>query len=83
MAEIILREFVYVDIHFEKEESVELYFTVDSDMDFSGTKPDEISFVGEHTKVTSWLDLLNKTINTAYDLDSSCFIELAKKNCKR
>ena len=80
LAEIILREFVYVDIHFEKEESVELYFTVDSDMDFSGTKPDEISFVGEHTKVTSWLDLLNKTINTAYDLDSSCFIELAKKN---
>ena len=30
----------------------------------------EMVFVGEHTKVSAWSDLLAKTMNTAFDLDA-------------
>ena len=30
----------------------------------------EMVFVGEHTKVSAWPDLLAKTMNTAFDLDA-------------
>lgn len=80
LSNILIQEFEYVDLHSDLNEDMELSFGVDSEFDFSNTKPDEFVFVGEHTKVTSWADLLNKTINTAYDLDSEIITELAAKD---
>jgi len=37
-------------------------------------------FVGEHTKVSSWADLLAKTMNTAFDLDAETITDLATKD---
>ena len=74
LSDILLREFTYVDMHSYTDE---LAFGVNSDFDFANTKPSEIVFLGEHTKVTSWADLLTKTISTAYDLDAETITELA------
>ncbi len=38
------------------------------------------SFVGEYVKVLSWVDLLAKFINIAYDLDAETFNDLAAKD---
>ncbi|KIR03822.1 hypothetical protein P261_02637 [Lachnospiraceae bacterium TWA4] len=77
LADILIYEFEYIDLHADKNEGNELSFDVNSDYDFSNTKPEEIAFVGEHIKVTSWADLLAKTMSTAYDLDTETIIELA------
>ena len=77
LADILIREFGYIDLHSDMNENAELSFDVNSDYDFSNTKPEEIIFVGEHTKVTSWADLLAKTMSTAYDLDADTITELA------
>lgn len=77
LADILIREFGYIDLHSDMNENTELSFDVNSDYDFSNTKPGEIIFVGEHTKVTSWADLLAKTMSTAYDLDADTITELA------
>lgn len=74
LSDILLREFTYVDMHSYTDE---LAFGVNSDFDFANTKPSEIVFLGEHTKVTSWADLLTKTIFIAYDLDAETITELA------
>lgn len=74
LSDILLREFTYVDMHSYTDE---LAFGVNSDFDFANTKPSEIVFLGEHTKVTSWADLLTKTISIAYDLDAETITELA------
>lgn len=74
LSDILLREFAYVDMHSYTDE---LAFGVNSDFDFANTKPSEIVFLGEHTKVTSWADLLTKTISIAYDLDAETITELA------
>lgn len=55
-------------------------FDVNSNFDFSNTKPGEMIFVGEHTKVSSWADLLAKTMNTAFDLDAETITDLATKD---
>lgn len=80
LAKILTKEFSYIDIHSDVTEDSELQFDVSSDYDFSNTKPSEIFFVGEHTKVNSWIDLLSKAINTAYDLDSETIKELAQND---
>ena len=80
LADILIREFGYIDWHSDMNENAELSFDVNSDYDFSNTKPEEIIFVGEHTKVTSWADLLAKTMSTAYDLDADTITELADGN---
>ena len=80
LAKILTEEFKYIDLHSYTNEDNKLLFDVNSDCDFANTKPCEMFFVGEHTKVTSWVDLLNKAVNTAYDLDEDKIIELAKSN---
>ena len=80
LTNILINEFRYVDIHSDIEENNELSFNIDSSRDFSNTKPEAFSFVGEFNRVTSWADLLTKFINIAYDLDNNLFIDLAKQN---
>ena len=82
LADILISEFSYVDEHSDNEDSYYLAFNVESDMDFSNTKPEGFSFVGEYTKVSSWTDLLAKFINLAYDLDTELFKDLAKNDYK-
>lgn len=66
--------------HADVIETNELSFGVDSGINFSNTKPEEFSFVGEYVKVLSWADLLAKFINIAYDLDAETFHDLAEKD---
>ncbi len=80
LSNILINQFMYVDIHSDIMETNELAFNVDSDVDFSNTKPDGFSFVGEYTKVSSWADLLSKFINLAFDLDADLFKDLASSN---
>jgi hypothetical protein len=77
LSKIPIKEFCYVDKHSDVSEELELEFNVESDMDFSNTKPDGFSFMGEYVKVSNWADLLVKFIGLAYDLNNSLFIELA------
>ncbi len=80
LAEKLISEFNYVEMHSDINESNELSFGVNSGIDFSDTKPDGFSFVGEYTKVSSWSDLLTKFISTAYDLDTDLMSDLAANN---
>ncbi|MCC8073357.1 MAG: hypothetical protein LIO62_04450 [Clostridiales bacterium] len=80
LSEILLHEFEYIDLHSDAKENTESFFYVDSVYDFSNSKPYEMVFLGEHTKVSKWKDLLTKTINTAYDLDPQTILQLALKN---
>lgn len=80
LSNILIGEFEYIEKHADVIETNELIFGVDSGINFSNTKPEEFSFVGEYVKVLSWADLLAKFINIAYDLDTETFIDLAAKN---
>lgn len=80
LADILIVEFKYEDIHSDYVEQDEIGFYVDSDLDFANTKPDGFTFVGEFTKVSSWADLLTRFINLAYDLDVQLFGELAESD---
>ena len=80
LAHILIEKFKYVDLHSDLNEENELNFCVNSGMDFSNTKPEGFSFVGEYTKVSSWADLLTKFISIAFDLDSDTFSDLATNN---
>lgn len=77
LSNILIGEFNYVDIHSDVIETNELSFGVNSGIDFSNTKPDVFTFVGEYTKVSSWVDLLTKFINLAYDLNTEILNDLA------
>ena len=80
LANILINEFEYAELHSDVSENNELSFDVNSRMDFSNTKPNEFSFVGEYTRVVSWTDLLTKFINVAYDLNTELFTDLATTN---
>lgn len=80
LSSILIKKFNYVEIHSDVIETNELNFGVDSGIDFSNTKPDGFSFVGEYTKVSSWADLLTKFINLAYDLYTEILSDLVAKN---
>lgn len=80
LAKILTKEFCYIEMHSDSNEDNELLFDTSSESDFSNTKPNEIFFVGEYTKVNSWIDLLSKAINTAYDLDPETIKELAQND---
>ncbi len=77
LADILISEFKYIDIHSETSKGTELTFDVTSNFDFSNTKPDEMIFVGERTKVSSWAEMLAKTMSTAFDLDAETITDLA------
>lgn len=80
LSDILIKEFNYIDMHADIIESNELTFGVDSGIDFSNTKPDGFTFIGEYTKTASWADLLGKFINLAYDLDTETLKDLATNN---
>lgn len=80
LAHILIGKFNYVELHSDLNENNELSFGVNSGMDFSNTKPEGFAFVGEYTKVVSWVDLLTKFINIAYDLNTDIFRDLAGSN---
>ena len=80
LIDILLEEFKYVEIHSDKNIKNELGFDLNSDIDFSNTKPIAFSFDGEFIKVKNWVDLLTKFIGIAYDLDMVLFVDLAKQD---
>lgn len=80
LSTILINEFYYDDIHSDVTEENELSFDVESDIDLTNKKPSGFLFVGEYTKVKSWVDMLSKFINLAYDLDANIFKDLANKN---
>lgn len=80
LADILIHEFAYIELHSDNSEDTVLSFNVNSEFDFANTKPSEFVFVGEHTKVSSWADLLAKTMSTAFDLDSETINDLAQTN---
>ena len=80
LSDMLITEFEYIDMHSDDNDTNDLSLGVNSGMDFSDTKPDGFSFVGEYTKVASWAELLTKFINVAYDLDTDVFVDLAKNN---
>lgn len=80
LSDILLSEFKYIDIHTDENERKHDSFDVNSNYDFTKTKPSEMIFDGEHTKVSSWSDLLVKIMNTAFDLDAGTITYLAKNN---
>lgn len=80
LSSMLIKEFNYIDMHADVIESNELTFGVDSGIDFSNTKPDGFTFIGEYTKVLSWADLLGKFVNLAYDLDAETLKDLATNN---
>lgn len=80
LAEILMKAFKYVDLHQDNSEIESLSFGVNSDIDFTNTKPDGFSFVGEYIKVSSWAELLIKFIGLAYDLDGEKIRELAESD---
>lgn len=77
LAKVLINSFKYVDKHSDVSETNELCFGVNSDVDFSNTKPSGFSLMGEYTAVTSWVDLLTKFIDIVYDLENELIKELA------
>lgn len=80
LARKLIGKFNYVKLHYDLNEANELSFGVNSGLDFSNTKPEGFVFVGEYTKVSSWIDLLTKFISIAYDLNVDAFSDLAESN---
>ena len=80
LARKLIGKFNYVELHYDLNEANELSFGVNSGLDFSNTKPEGFVFVGEYTKVSSWIDLLTKFISIAYDLNVDAFSDLAESN---
>lgn len=77
LSNILIDKSNYVEMHSDISETNELSFNVNSGIDFSNTKPEGFSFVGEYTKVASWADLLTKFISLVYDLDTEMLSDLA------
>lgn len=80
LSEKLINKFKYVNIHSDVAKSNKLSFNVNSNNDFSDTKPEEFLFLGEHTKVYSWIDFLTKFISIVYELNIELINELAIKN---
>ncbi len=80
LAELLIKQFNYENIHSDSVESIDTGFTLDSGLDLENTKPDSFSFIGEYTKVGSWADVLAKFMSISYDLDNSLLSDLAKNN---
>lgn len=83
LSNILIDKFNYVEMHSDISETNELSFSVNSGIDFSNTKPEGFSFVGEYTKVASWADLLTKFISLVYDLDTEMLSDYSIPNADR
>ncbi len=80
LSDILIDKFAYVEMHSDISESNELSFGVNSSIDFSNTRPDGFSLIGEYTKVSSWADLLAQFVGLVYDLDAEVLNDLAIKD---
>lgn len=80
LSNMLIHIFEYVEMHADNNESSELHFSVNSNIDFTGTQPEGFVFIGEYIKATNWAELLTKFISTAYDLDPEIFLDLAQKD---
>lgn len=76
----LINKFKYVDIHSDINKPNKLSFNINSNDNFSDTKPSKFLFLGEYTKVSSWTDFLTKFISIAYELNTELINELARKN---
>lgn len=63
LSNILIGEFEYIEKHADVIEKNELSFGVDSGINFSNTKPEEFSFVGEYVKVLKNQKLLFLKLN--------------------
>lgn len=79
LSEKLIKIFNYEDIHLDKREVRSLY-SVNDERDFSNTKPDGLYFLGEFLKVSSWVDMLTKFIDVAYELNTDLIRELANED---
>ena len=80
LADILIDRFNYVEAQTPVVENDALSYDVDGTIDFSNTKPEAFSFMGEYTKVSNWAELLSRFMGLAYELDTDRFNILAAKN---
>ena len=80
LANMIINKFEYIDLHLEKTENIKLSYNVENNFDYSNTKPVEMIFLGERTKVNYWKDILATIMNTIYDLKPEIIKEYARNN---
>ncbi len=80
LSNILVKSFPYNDLQSSIIKNDKKAFKVDASIDFSNSKPDGFTFIGEYSKVTSWVDMLSKFLHLAYDLDSISITELANNN---
>lgn len=79
LANILLKEFDYVDIHAEDEIDDDGSFAID-EKDFTDTKPTGFSFLGEYISVSSWIQVLDKFLEIVYDNEPQTLLNLAERN---
>ena len=77
LSKILISNFAYVDLHSSDSESEGLEFDVNSGVDFTNTKPNAFSLIGEYVSVKNWADMLTKFIGLAYELNPETIRELA------
>lgn len=82
LSQILRDEFCYIDLHSDNDKNNELLYNLNTEYDFSNTKPYEMVFIGEHTRVKNWVDLLYTVMSTAYDLYPDTIKELASNDYK-
>lgn len=80
LAKALIKKFKYEAIQSDIFNSTGHFFTLDSGLNLTNTKPSSVTFVGEYMKVNSWAEALFKFMNVAYALDTELFLDLAKRN---
>lgn len=81
LADILIEKFSYENVETPKE-SNELCFGILDGIDFTDTKPNGFTFMGEYIKANNWAELLSKFVELVYDLNSDILITLANENYK-
>ena len=81
LADILIEKFSYENVETPKE-SNELCFGILDDIDFTDTKPNGFTFMGEYIKANNWAELLSKFVELVYDLNRDILITLANENYK-
>ena len=80
LAALLIKQFNYENIHSDSVGNNDNEFSLNSGLNLTNTKPDSFTFVGEYTKVSSWVEVLAKFMDVAYGLDTTLFSDLAAKD---
>lgn len=80
LSALLIKEFDYENIESNLVDNSKNVFTIDSGLNLTNSKPNGFSFIGEYTKVNSWVEMLTKFMSIAYDLDTPFLTELANNN---